>query len=285
MKSINRVLFSALLLMLTFAYQPDILAEGEGGYDLNAVMKVMLVITIVMIALVMWLTIIYSEKNDIEGALFKAPFAKLNQMLNRSVPIEKEKDIMLDHDFDGIKELDNRIPPWFHALFWGTIVWSVIYLIVFHLVGNGQIQSNEYKAEIQQASFEREMLIKSGAFINEETVTAANDAATLSEGKEIFTKNCVTCHAADGGGIVGPNLTDDYWINGGGIKNVFKTIKYGVPAKGMISWQTQLDPTKIRAAASYILSLHGTKPAVPKTPQGDLWSEPKTDSTKAGEKS
>ena len=138
---------------------------------------------------------------------------------------------------------------------------------------------------MQRASFEREMLIKSGAFINEETVTFVNDAASLAEGKEIFVKNCVACHAADGGGIVGPNLTDDYWINGGGIKNVFKTIKYGVPVKGMISWQTQLDPTKIRAVASYVLSLHGTKPANPKAPQGELWRESKTDSTKITSKS
>ena len=285
MKSINRILFSAFLLMLTFAYQSDVLAAGEGGYDLNAVMKVMLIITIAMIALVMWLTIVYSEKNDFEGALFKAPFAKLNQMLNRSVPIEKEKDIMMDHDFDGIRELDNRIPPWFHLLFWGTIIWAVIYLIVFHIVGDGQIQSNEYLAEVKQASFEREMLIKSGAFINEETVTIASDVATLNEGKEIFSKNCITCHAADGGGIVGPNLTDDYWINGGGIKNIFKTIKYGVPAKGMISWQTQLDPTKIKAVSCYIISLHGTKPATPKAPEGTIWSEEVIDSTKVAAKS
>lgn len=285
MKSINKVLFPALLMIIIFAYQSDVLAESGGGYDLNAVMKVMLVITIVMIALVMWLTIIYSEKNDTEGELFKAPFAKLNQMLNRSVPIENEKDIMLDHDFDGIKELDNRIPPWFQILFWGTIIWAVIYLFVFHISGVGQLQDSEYKAEVQQASFEREMLIKSGAFINEETVNAANDASTLAEGKEIFNKNCVTCHAADGGGGVGPNLTDDYWIHGGGIKNVFKTIKYGVPAKGMITWQTQLDPSKIKAVASYVLSLHGTKPVAPKAPQGNLWTEPKTDSTKAASKS
>ncbi len=279
MKSINKILFSALLLILSFAFQSEIFAQSEGGYDLNAVMKVMLVITIVMIALVMWLTIIYSEKNDLEGALFKAPFAKLNQMLNRSVPIEKEKDIMLDHDYDGIRELDNKIPPWFQFLFWGTIIWALIYLFVFHISGTGQLQDAEYKAEVQQAAFERELLVKSGAMINEETVTLATDAAALAEGKEIFAKNCVTCHAADGGGGVGPNLTDDYWIHGGGIKNIFKTIKYGVPAKGMITWQSQLDPAKMRSVASYILTLHGTKPAAPKAPQGTLWTEPKTDST------
>ena len=158
-------------------------------------------------------------------------------------------------------------------------------MFVYHIAGDGQIQKNEYNAEIKQASFEREMLIKSGAFINEETVTLTNDAATLAEGKEIFTKNCVTCHGIDGGGIVGPNLTDDYWIHGGGINNVFKTIKYGVPAKGMITWQTQLDPSKMRAVTCYVISLHGTKPAAPKAPEGQLWTEPKSDSTKVPAKS
>ena len=285
MKSLNRVLFSALLLIVTFSYHSNLLAETGAGYDLNVIMKVMLVITIVMIALVMWLTIIYSEKNDLEGALFKAPFTKLMQMISKSVPVEREKEIMLDHDFDGIKELDNSVPPWFQFLFWGTIVWAVIYMFVYHIAGTGNSQLNEYNTEVQQASLERELLIKSGAFINEETVTLSTESSELQEGKEIFSKNCVTCHAADGGGIVGPNLTDDYWIHGGGIKNVFKTIKYGVAAKGMISWQTQLDPSKMRSVASYIISLHGTKPAAPKAPEGTIWNEQKADSSQTPAKS
>ena len=127
---------------------------------------------------------------------------------------------------------------------------------------------------------EKTILIKSGLFINETTVTLKNDPATLTEGKAIFLKNCVSCHANDGGGIVGPNLTDDYWINGGGINNIFKTIKYGVPAKGMISWQTQLNPNQIQSIASYVVSLHGTNPVNGKPPQGNKWID--TDSTKVG---
>ena len=153
-------------------------------------------------------------------------------------------------------------------------------MLVFHVFGNGQVQENEYKAEIKQAAMEREILIKTGAFLNEETVTLATDAATLSEGKDIFMKNCVTCHGQHGEGIVGPNLTDDYWIHGGGIKNIFTTIKYGVPAKGMISWQTQLAPKKMQAVASYVISLHGTNPPNGKAPEGTKWEETKTDSTK-----
>lgn len=273
MKQINKIFFSILFLLFNIFNYSEIFAETTTGYDLNYIMKISLLITLIFIAILMWFVISYSEKNDFDGKLFKSPLKKTISWLTRSIPLEKEEDIMFHHDFDGIKELDNRIPPWFSFLFYGTIIFSITYMIVFHVIGDGNVQQNEYNKEVQQASFEKEMLIRSGAFINEETVTFNNDAATIAEGKDIFLKNCATCHANDGGGGVGPNLTDDYWIHGGGIKNIFKTIKYGVPAKGMISWQSQLDPSKIRAVASYVITLHGTKPASPKEPQGTFWKD------------
>lgn len=285
MKSNNKFWFSVFLAAISFLGYSQTAAATEGTVDLDAVMRTMLVLTIIVIIAVLWLAIVYSEKNDNEGDDFLRPIRLVANYMTRLQPMEKEKDIMFHHDFDGIRELDNRIPPWFNFLFYGTIIWAVIYMFVFHIFDDGQVQTKEYMAEINQASMEREILIKSGAFINEETVVYANDAATLSEGKEIFAKNCVTCHMADGGGLVGPNLTDEFWINGGGIKNVFKTIKNGVPAKGMISWQTQLDSKKMQAVASYVLSLQGTKPANPKAPQGTKWEEPKADSTASAPKS
>jgi len=146
-------------------------------------------------------------------------------------------------------------------------------MIDYHIVGSGQVMAEEYNAEVQAASLEREALIKSGAFVNEETVTLMTDDSALDAGKTIFQNNCVACHAADGGGIVGPNLTDDYWIHGGGIKNVFKVIKYGVVEKGMIAWQTQLNPNQMQEVASYVWSLQGTTPANPKQPEGEIWKE------------
>jgi cytochrome c oxidase cbb3-type subunit 3 len=146
-------------------------------------------------------------------------------------------------------------------------------MLDYHVFGSGQVMKEEYSAEVKKATLEHKALIKSGAFINEETVQLLTDPNELTTGKTIFDANCIACHAADGGGIVGPNLTDDYWIHGGGIKNVFKTIKEGVPAKGMISWQTQLNPNQIQEVASYIISLHGTTPAAPKQPEGELWKE------------
>ncbi|MBI3123999.1 MAG: c-type cytochrome [Ignavibacteriales bacterium] len=285
MKSINKIWFSVFLAAISFFSYSQTSAATEGSVDLDAVMRTMLVLTIIVILAVLWLAIVYSEKNDNEGDDFLRPIRLVTNYLTRLQPMEKEKDLLFHHDFDGIRELDNRIPPWFNFLFYGTIIWAVIYLFVFHVFDDGQIQSKEYLAEVKQAGLEREILIKTGAFINEESVTLLKDAATLSEGKDIFAKNCVTCHTADGGGLVGPNLTDEYWINGGGIKNVFKTIKNGVPAKGMISWQTQLDSKKMQAVASYVLSLQGTKPANPKEPQGTKWEEPKADSTASAKKS
>lgn len=279
MKSINKIWFAVFLAAISFLGYSQTVAATENSVDLDAVMRTMLVLTIIVILAVLWLAIVYSEKNDNEGDDFLRPIRLVTKYMTRLQPMEKEKDLLFHHDFDGIRELDNRIPPWFNFLFYGTIIWSVIYLMVFHVFDDGQIQSKEYLAEINQAKIERDYLIKTGAFINEETVTFVNDAATLAEGKDVYTKNCVACHTADGGGLVGPNLTDEYWVHGGGIKNVFKVIKDGVPSKGMISWQTQLDPKKMQAVASYILTMQGTKPANPKAPEGQKWEEPKADST------
>ncbi len=275
----NKILFPFFVSLFFFFEQSNLFAAGDESLD--KVMRFMLVLTIIVIAFVLWLTVVYSEKNDLEGRVFKAPLTALKKALTKSIPIEKEQEILLHHNYDGIQELDNRIPPWFAALFYGTIIWAVVYLLSYHVFDDGQVQSKEYNLEVQQAAFERQILIKSGTFINEETVTLANDAATLAEGKEIFAKNCVTCHGQNGEGLVGPNLTDDYWIHGGGIKNIFKTIKIGVPQKGMISWQTQLDPKKMQAVSSYIMSLHGTNPANAKLPEGTKWEEPaQADTTK-----
>ncbi|MFA5804689.1 MAG: cbb3-type cytochrome c oxidase N-terminal domain-containing protein [Melioribacteraceae bacterium] len=278
MKSKNKIWFSVLPLLFTFISQP--ISAATAGDKLDAVVQIMLVITILVIAFVLWLAVVYSEKNDVKGKTFLGPIYKFFVWITCLTPIEKENDILFHHDFDGIRELDNKVPPWFNFLFYGTIVWGIIYMLVFHVFGDGQVQATEYKMEIQQAALEREIMIKSGTFLNEENVTLLTDAAGLSEGKAIFQKNCVSCHAIDGGGLVGPNLTDDYFIHGNEIKNIFKTIKYGVPAKGMIAWQTQLDPNKMQQVASYVISFLGTKPLNPKAPEGTKWEEQKADSIK-----
>ena len=236
--------------------------------------EIMVIVTIILILFILWLAIVYSEKNDNEGKLFLIPLSKMIKYLTRTTPVEKEHEILMSHDYDGIKELDNRIPPWFSILFYGTILFGIIYMIDYHLIGSGDVQKEEYQAEVQQARIQREYLIRTGAFLNEETVTALTDDAALESGKSIFLKNCAACHGQAGEGLVGPNLTDDYWIQGGGIKNIFKTIKYGVPQKGMQSWLTQVGPKEMQEVASYILGLRGTNPANAKEPQGELYTPP-----------
>lgn len=194
--------------------------------------------------------------------------------LTRSKEIEREEDIMLDHDYDGIKELDNVLPPWWVYLFYGTIIFSVIYLVRFHVVGD-YTQTEEFNKEIELAELEKSKLPKDPADeVSYETVVAVTDAASLAKGKEIFTNACAACHKADGGGLVGPNLTDKHWINGGGIKNVFKLISEGSKNNpSMVAWKANLSSKDIQSVASYVLSLQGSNPPGGKPAEGEIWVE------------
>jgi len=199
-------------------------------------------------------------------------FAALN--LTDNIPIEREVDIMLDHNYDGITELDNNLPPWWKYMFYATIVFAVVYLVRYHITGDGQLQTAEYMAEVNEAAAEKEtMMANATDMVTEENVEYLIAAADLAKGEAIYQGNCATCHGQLGEGGAGPNMTDEYWIHGGGIKNIFKTIKYGVPAKGMIAWQSQFSPTQMQKVASYVLSLQGTNPANGKAPQGEKYVE------------
>ncbi|OAD90210.1 cytochrome C oxidase subunit III [Aequorivita soesokkakensis] len=196
---------------------------------------------------------------------------KYTEMLGAK-PIESEQEIVLDHNYDGIRELDNKLPPWWTSLFYITIVFAVVYF-VYYEVFDGPTQIDEYETEVAIADKEIAEFKKNNKdLIDAETVELLTEPSDLAAGKAVFTANCVACHKDDGGGGIGPNLTDDYWILGGGIKNVFHTISEGGRAgKGMIPWKTDLKPSEIAQVASYVLSLHGTKPAEPKAPEGEIW--------------
>lgn len=185
-------------------------------------------------------------------------------------PIEEEKDIMLDHEFDGIAELDNPTPAWFMYLFYATIVIAVGYMLTYHVFDWGKLQEEEYVTEMQEAENAKKTLLANSAnLIDENTVKESTDAAVLSTGQIIYNANCVACHGDKGQGLVGPNLTDEYWIHGGKINDIFKTIKYGVPEKGMIAWGKSLNPKQMSEVSNFIKSLKGTNPANAKAPQGD----------------
>lgn len=191
-----------------------------------------------------------------------------------AVPIEREGEIISHHDFDGIRELDNRLPPWWVNMFILTIIWAVGYMFYYHWGGDGPSSTDEYNMEMEQAKKQQAIALAGMAnSVDESNVTALTESGALGEGQLIFKNVCAACHGQGGEGTIGPNMTDAYWIHGGGIKNVFKVIKYGVPEKGMISWQSQLSPSDMQKVASYILTLEGTNPPNPKEPQGEIWKE------------
>ncbi|MBG48436.1 MAG: cytochrome C oxidase subunit III [Pseudozobellia sp.] len=202
---------------------------------------------------------------------------KTYKKLLGSRPIEEESEIILDHNYDGIQELDNNLPPWWVYMFYATIVFGIIYLVRFHIF-NDYDQEEEFLTEMSMAAQEVEEYKKNAKdLVDANTVTLLTDASDLSAGKAIFESNCIACHMTDGGGGIGPNLTDRHWILGGGIKNVFNTISEGGrDGKGMIAWKQTLKPAEIAQVASYVLGFQGTAPANPKDPEGDIWDEPES---------
>lgn len=195
------------------------------------------------------------------------------RFFTRAAPLEKEADVLLDHDYDGIKELDNALPPWWKYGFYFTLVVGVLYLLRFHVWKTGPTPEEEYNKEMAVATAKLENFRKNNKeSIDEKTVTMA-DAAGIAAAKKIFTGTCFACHGPNGeGNAVGPNLTDKYWLHGGSLGEIFKTITNGVPEKGMQAWGKTFTPTDIRNLASFVLSLQGTNPPNPKAPQGTLYT-------------
>ncbi len=212
-----------------------------------------------------------------EGAFYQGIMKKLT----RSKDLEEEHDVMLNHDYDGIRELDNVLPPWWVNLFYATIIFAFIYLVRFHIL-NEYDQASEFETEMAVAKAEVEKYkLTAPDLMDKEKVTLLTDATALAEGKKIYETNCIACHRPDGGGAIGPNLTDEHWILGGGIKNVFNTImEGGREGKGMVPWKATIKPSDIQKVASYVLSLQGTNPKDAKAPEGDVWVDenaPKAD--------
>lgn len=214
------------------------------------------------------------------GAIMTMP--KFWDNINASVAIEKEKDIQMDHEYDGIHELDNNLPPWWKYSFYISIVWSILYLGYYHL-GDGELSIPAYEHEMELAKIEKAEIAKTMASKVDESNVTMSDASGIADGAAIFKSNCAACHGNAGEGNVGPNLTDKFWLHGGDMTSIYKTVKVGWPAKGMKSWEAELSPVQMKNVASYIKSLVGTNPANAKAPQGEEFIEGATagtDSTK-----
>lgn len=220
-------------------------------------------------------TLTAKEEEALEAARAEEPsFADtVLQKLTQRPSIEKEKDLLMHHEYDGIRELDNVLPPWWVWLFYLTIVWGVVYIVNVHVIKVWPDQDTEYELEMAQAAADVEAyLALQAASVDENTVVALTDEGALAAGRATFVEFCKACHGDQGeGNAVGPNLTDAYWLHGGSINDVFRTIKYGVAEKGMQSWKTELSPQDMQKVASYIMSIVGSDPPNPKEPQGELY--------------
>lgn len=181
-----------------------------------------------------------------------------------------EKDLLLDHEYDGIQELDNKMPSWWVTLFILTFIFAIAYMFYYHVAKLGDLQLQEYASEFPKEG--EGGAKKSTGFTNGELFAPSPDNKEMvAKGEKVFQANCASCHRADAGGTVGPNLTDDNWIHGGAFTDIVWTIVNGVPEKGMLSWRKILSKDDILATANYIRSLHGSNPPNPKAPEGAVW--------------
>lgn len=261
---------------------PAVAWAQDTATDLNKevillLMYVAIVIAVVCLILVVTVFVMIQQKAAPAAEGEKAATKKRKSWWTRSmksltaaVPIEKEADIDMGHAYDGIRELDNRLPPWWLYGFYVTIAFAFAYMWYFH-ISTDWSSNNEYQEEVRIAEVKKSAFLEKMALLVDETnVEVLTDASALAKGKKVYESLCVACHAIDGGGGIGPNLTDNYWLHGGDIRSIFKTVKYGVAEKGMIAWQDQLNPVEMHQVSSYIKTLVGTTPVNPKDPQGEF---------------
>ena len=214
---------------------------------------------------------------------FKVWWSGLDKKIfTKAIPVAREQDVMLDHDYDGIRELDNALPPWWKYGFYITIGVAVVYLLNFHVFGYGKNPTQEYQAEMEQAKIQKEMYEANNKDKIDENNVPYADAAGLAKAKDIFTTTCFACHGKLGEGGAGPNLTDKYWLHKGSLNDIYQSIKHGYPDKGMQAWSSVYAPKEISYLASYVKSLQGTNPPNPKAPQGDLYTDAVASGSPAG---
>lgn len=277
------IVFGAMEYFIDSGDQPAFIKFPMVGLFLAVFLFLLIAIEIVVSAVdnVTYHLLTEEQKKQLDEAQ-SVPFTEstfykniLNK-LTRTKTIEQESDVMLDHNYDGIRELDNVLPPWWVYLFYGTIFFGAVYLVRFQIM-DGNSQEQEFQMEMQEAKVAAAEYMKTAPdMMSKEKVTLLTDASSLAAGKAIYTTNCVACHRPDGGGQIGPNLTDNYWILGGGIKNVFNTLmEGGRDGKGMVSWKASIKPSDIQKVASYVLSLQGSNPkdAKPTESEAVEWKE------------
>ena len=255
-------------------------AINYGGMNSTGFWTMATVIFIELIAICFMMFFINRIQKEIlpQEAVKKSAFMSWwnrmdSRFFTKAVAVEKEADVLLDHDYDGIKELDNSLPPWWKYGFYVTILVAFVYIFHFHVMGSGKNPTEEYESEMENAKIAMEIYASKNADKVDEKNLKMPDNAGLAKGKEIFESVCWTCHGKAGEGGAGPNLTDDYWIHKGSLTDIYMSIKKGYPDKGMQAWEKNYSPKEINDLAGYIKTIRGTNPPNPKPAQGDLYTE------------
>ena len=271
--------FFIFVITILFFYTPALAQSSSGTGSMNGFLYGVVGFLILAITGTVYFVMLnnkYQKEANIRAGKPNAPTGLAKwwkemdaKFFTKAAPLEKEQDVLLDHNYDGIKELDNALPPWWKWGFYITVVLAFIYMFRFHVWKTGPTPLEEYNKEMMVAETQLEIYRKNNReTVDEKTVKMA-DAKGIEAGKAIFTKTCTPCHGVNGeGNAVGPNLADKYWLHGGSISNVFRTINLGVPDKGMQAWGKSYSSGEIKNLASFVLSLQGTKPANAKAPQG-----------------
>ena len=289
MKTIAKLFLLMLSLVIPYvgfaqevASQVDVEVEQQGWFKqllsneqgqilllIGAFLVLLIFLLIIMVVLLARTVSIITSEGKAEKVSWTTKL-KQRWITGKLKPVGQDGDMLLDHNYDGIQEMDYGMPPWLRYVFLGTFIFAVFYVPAFLIFDIIPDQKTELDNQIQHAALLAEARAKAGMMsITAETAEFSEDAGIIEAGNAIFQQNCAVCHAKDGGGGVGPNLTDEYWLHGNDIKAVFKTVSEGVPSKGMIPWKGKLNPKDIQDVSNYILSLAGTTPANPKEPQGE----------------
>jgi cytochrome c oxidase cbb3-type subunit 3 len=296
--SVKMLLIPVLILLTPFgalaqtaAPAPKTFWEDPTHHPLFGVYLIMsfVIVIIVLISMVAMMTykalsIIKQKTEEEKAKRLGIPYVpsvsiweKFWEDANAMLPMEQEKEIVLDHNYDGIRELDNHLPPWWKGLFYACIVFAVVYMFAYHFSGYLPSTADEYKLELAAADEQARIYRASqpAEVIDVNTLAFTKDAAFIDKGKQLFaSNNCQSCHRIDGGGnSIGPNLTDEYWLHGGHIKDVFTTINHGVIEKAMPAWGKVMSQKDVRDLAFYVMSLQGSNPADGKKSQGEFYKQ------------
>lgn len=274
---LSKKIYSLLALMSLTGISNAQTLSDTGAFMNFGITELLWTITLIMGGILLFLVFVMLRlMSELKKDKLNLPQTEKLTILERLLslrPLSENAKLTMEHRYDGIEELDNPTPPWFNFLFYGTIIFAVIYMVKYHVIGDGMVQENEYLAEVQEWEVKKVAYKKTDTSVFDETkMTIVTDAKILAATAEAFAAKCAVCHGEKGEGKNGPKLTDDYWLYGGDLKDIFKTITQGgASGKGMIAWKGILKPEEIQNMASYILSIRGTVPdGVGAEPQGTL---------------